>query len=238
MIDAKLLGAMQSRAAISSTPSRGAVVDIDAALSALDARHARGTRRSTCCPSSPCRAARRCCGHPRVILTPHAAFFSVEAERELRRKAAQNIVTWLATGRPDYVVAAGTPQAVTHLAATRRADRPWRRSRSARVQKQFGSTHVIRGVDIAIADGEFCVLVGPSGCGKSTLLRMIAGPRGDHRGRDLDRRPRRQPRAAEGARHRDGVPELRALSAHDGARQHVVRADAREAAEGRDRERG
>ena len=43
------------------------------------------------------------------------------------------------------------------------------------VQKWFGSTHVIRGVDIAIADGEFCVLVGPSGCGKSTLLRMIAG---------------------------------------------------------------
>ena len=43
------------------------------------------------------------------------------------------------------------------------------------VHKHFGSTHVIRGVDIAIADEEFCVLVGPSGCGKSTLLRMIAG---------------------------------------------------------------
>jgi multiple sugar transport system ATP-binding protein len=43
------------------------------------------------------------------------------------------------------------------------------------VHKHFGSTHVIRGVDIEIADGEFCVLVGPSGCGKSTLLRMIAG---------------------------------------------------------------
>jgi multiple sugar transport system ATP-binding protein len=43
------------------------------------------------------------------------------------------------------------------------------------VHKRFGDTHVIRGVDVAIADGEFCVLVGPSGCGKSTLLRMIAG---------------------------------------------------------------
>jgi multiple sugar transport system ATP-binding protein len=43
------------------------------------------------------------------------------------------------------------------------------------VQKWFGQTHVIRGVDVAIADAEFCVLVGPSGCGKSTLLRMIAG---------------------------------------------------------------
>jgi len=43
------------------------------------------------------------------------------------------------------------------------------------VRKSFGSTEVVHGVDIAIADGEFCVLVGPSGCGKSTLLRMIAG---------------------------------------------------------------
>jgi multiple sugar transport system ATP-binding protein len=45
----------------------------------------------------------------------------------------------------------------------------------AAVQKWFGATHVIRGVDVSISDGEFCVLVGPSGCGKSTLLRMIAG---------------------------------------------------------------
>src|SRR5258706_10921754 len=43
------------------------------------------------------------------------------------------------------------------------------------VHKHFGGTHVIRGVSIDIADGEFAVLVGPSGCGKSTVLRMIAG---------------------------------------------------------------
>jgi multiple sugar transport system ATP-binding protein len=42
-------------------------------------------------------------------------------------------------------------------------------------EKYFGKTHIIRGVSIDIADGDFCVLVGPSGCGKSTLLRMIAG---------------------------------------------------------------
>jgi sn-glycerol 3-phosphate transport system ATP-binding protein len=33
----------------------------------------------------------------------------------------------------------------------------------------------IKGVDIEVGDGQFCVLVGPSGCGKSTLLRMVAG---------------------------------------------------------------
>ena len=103
------------------------------------------------------------------------------------------------------------------------------------VQKWFGSTHVIRGVDVDIADGEFCVLVGPSGCGKSTLLRMIAGLEEITARRGDDRRQCRQPHGAQGARHRDGVPELRAVPAHDGARQHVVRAHAREAAEGGDR---
>ena len=43
------------------------------------------------------------------------------------------------------------------------------------VTKNFGTVEVIKGVDIEIAEGEFCVFVGPSGCGKSTLLRMIAG---------------------------------------------------------------
>jgi multiple sugar transport system ATP-binding protein len=43
------------------------------------------------------------------------------------------------------------------------------------VRKSYGTAHVIKGVDIEIEDGEFCVFVGPSGCGKSTLLRMIAG---------------------------------------------------------------
>src|ERR1700755_2479968 len=33
----------------------------------------------------------------------------------------------------------------------------------------------IKGVDVDVPDGQFCVLVGPSGCGKSTLLRMVAG---------------------------------------------------------------
>jgi multiple sugar transport system ATP-binding protein len=43
------------------------------------------------------------------------------------------------------------------------------------ITKSFGRTLVLKDVDLAIADGEFIVLVGPSGCGKSTLLRILAG---------------------------------------------------------------
>ncbi len=43
------------------------------------------------------------------------------------------------------------------------------------VIKRYGDLEVVHGVDLAIADKEFVVLVGPSGCGKSTILRMIAG---------------------------------------------------------------
>jgi multiple sugar transport system ATP-binding protein len=43
------------------------------------------------------------------------------------------------------------------------------------VRKSYGDAEGIKGIDLEIAHGEFCVFVGPSGCGKSTLLRMISG---------------------------------------------------------------
>ncbi len=43
------------------------------------------------------------------------------------------------------------------------------------LRKSFGAVDVIKGIDLTIEDGEFCVFVGPSGCGKSTLLRIISG---------------------------------------------------------------
>ncbi|MBP9184832.1 MAG: sn-glycerol-3-phosphate ABC transporter ATP-binding protein UgpC [Fuscovulum sp.] len=43
------------------------------------------------------------------------------------------------------------------------------------VKKDFGAVSIIKGIDLDIRNGEFCVFVGPSGCGKSTLLRMVAG---------------------------------------------------------------
>ena len=43
------------------------------------------------------------------------------------------------------------------------------------IQKYFGTTNVLKEIDLVIDEGEFLVLVGPSGCGKSTLLSLIAG---------------------------------------------------------------
>lgn len=43
------------------------------------------------------------------------------------------------------------------------------------LNKNFGSTEVLKGINLDINDGDFLVLLGPSGCGKSTLLNTIAG---------------------------------------------------------------
>ena len=43
------------------------------------------------------------------------------------------------------------------------------------ISKSFGSTEVIKSLDLSVSNGEFVTIVGPSGCGKSTLLRIIAG---------------------------------------------------------------
>ena len=96
MIGAGFFAAAKPGLALVNT-SRGAVVDLGHLLAALDVL-----------PEEPVPRDSRLLADPRVILTPHAAFYSVEAERELRRKAAQNLVTWSRTGRPDYPVVQGT----------------------------------------------------------------------------------------------------------------------------------
>lgn len=43
------------------------------------------------------------------------------------------------------------------------------------ITKSFGQTEVLKGVSLAVREGEFITLLGSSGCGKTTTLRIIAG---------------------------------------------------------------
>jgi NitT/TauT family transport system ATP-binding protein len=50
-------------------------------------------------------------------------------------------------------------------------------------RKAFSGSEIIRGLEFAVAPGEFVALVGPSGCGKSTLLNLISQLDDDFDGR-------------------------------------------------------
>jgi spermidine/putrescine ABC transporter ATP-binding subunit len=47
--------------------------------------------------------------------------------------------------------------------------------RLSRIEKHYGATMAVAGIDLDVADGEFVTLLGPSGCGKTTTLGLIAG---------------------------------------------------------------
>lgn len=106
MVDAALIACMRPGSYLVNT-ARGAIVNIGDLLAALDSGILAGAGLDVV-PKEPIPAGDPLLDHPKVILTPHAAFFSVQSEVDLRLKAARNIVTWLATGRPDYVVVRGT----------------------------------------------------------------------------------------------------------------------------------
>ncbi len=63
-------------------------------------------------------------------------------------------------------------------------------------------------------------------------------PRGDQQRNPADRRPGRQRCPAQGPRHRDGLPELRALPAYVGPREPGLRVEAAQGPQGRDRAPG
>ena len=52
---------------------------------------------------------------------------------------------------------------------------PWPFSKSSGCGSASARVEILKGIDIALDEGDFLVLVGPSGCGKSTLLNIIAG---------------------------------------------------------------
>jgi D-3-phosphoglycerate dehydrogenase len=105
MVNAPLFGLMKPGSVLVNT-ARGAVVNIEDLLAVLDAGRLDGAALDVL-PTEPPAVDARIVQHPRVLLTPHAAFYSVVAEKELRRKAAQNLIDWSRNGRPTYVVTRG-----------------------------------------------------------------------------------------------------------------------------------
>jgi D-3-phosphoglycerate dehydrogenase len=106
MVGEALLGKMKPGSYLVNT-ARGAVIDVDALTRAMGQNILAAVGLDVL-PIEPIDEASPLLTDTRVILSPHAAFYSVEAEIELRRKAAMNIVDWMKTGRPGYPVVKGT----------------------------------------------------------------------------------------------------------------------------------
>lgn len=105
LVNRNLLAQMQ-RGSYLVNNARGSVVEIDALLTVLDSGHLAGAAIDVL-PQEPPPSDHPLRHHPRVLLTPHAAFYSLEAEEGWRRKSMMNVVTWYETGRPPYVIVEG-----------------------------------------------------------------------------------------------------------------------------------
>lgn len=112
MVNSTVLKIMKPTSVLVNT-ARGAVVNIDDLCMALEANRLDGVALDVL-PIEPPNRDHPLFSDPRVLLTPHAAFYSVESERELRRKAAQNLIDWANNKRPRYVVVEGSKWPVTN----------------------------------------------------------------------------------------------------------------------------
>ena len=84
------------------------------------------------------------------------------------------------------------------------------------VSKSYdGKVDAVRALNLEVEAGEFLTLLGPSGSGKTTTLTMLAGFEQPSRGRIFVGGEDVTGGAGREARHRHGVPELRAVSQHD-----------------------
>jgi D-3-phosphoglycerate dehydrogenase len=103
LVNAKYLDLMRPGSYLVNT-ARGAIVNVDDLAARADKFDGIGL---DVLPVEPIPKDSPLLRAKNTILTPHSAYYTVDAARELRRKAAQNIVTWMRSGRPDYPVVQG-----------------------------------------------------------------------------------------------------------------------------------
>ena len=105
LVDRGLLERMPECGYLMNT-ARGGLVAMDDLLWALEEGPLAGAALDVL-PQEPPPVDHPLLSNPSVILTPHAAFYSLEAEEEARTKAARNVVSWAEEGRPLYPVVEG-----------------------------------------------------------------------------------------------------------------------------------
>jgi len=109
LVDDFFLDSLRRRPVLVNT-SRGGLVDLDAVVRALDDGRLAAVSLDVTDPEPPPRdhAIR---SHPRALITPHMAYYSLEAQDELQRSAAEEVVRALSGSAPRSPVNAPTPVA-------------------------------------------------------------------------------------------------------------------------------
>lgn len=106
LIDRSLLELLPEGSYLVNT-ARGELVVLEDVLWALSAEHLAGAGLDVLSEEPPPKD-HTLLEHPQILLSPHAGWYSMEAEEELRRKAALNVVYWAQEGEPLYTVVEGS----------------------------------------------------------------------------------------------------------------------------------
>jgi D-3-phosphoglycerate dehydrogenase len=105
LVNARRLGSMKRHSYLVNV-ARGDLVDTSALLQALDEGRLAGAALDVL-PTEPPDRGDPLLRHPRVLLSPHAAFYSDEAMRQYFVKQAQDVIAWRETGKPINVIVEG-----------------------------------------------------------------------------------------------------------------------------------